>query len=130
MRDHTATVEFSRSGLRQLIKMNRVLGNRFVRGIILRHSVATYIAAHEEHGKAFDTICQELHYGDGIYLLLTRTNGTWVITDIWYSGEPAAYEPVYLWHRVRRGFHTLTARLLACWRDIVTAPPIPEGSNG
>ena len=130
MRGHTAAVEFSRSGLKQLIQMNRTLGNRFVRGIVVRYSVAAYITAHEEQGKTFDTICQELHYGDGIYLLLTRTNGIWIITDIRYSGEPVAYEPVFLLQRVRRGFHTLVVRVLTCWRCLVMAVQRPECAVG
>lgn len=50
-----------------------------------------------------------------------RTGGVWIITDIWYSGEPLAYEPVYLWQRIRLGYHTLAVRVLACWRGLVMA---------
>lgn len=126
MTRHTTRVDFSRSGLKQLIQMNRTLGSRFVRGIVLRHDLSIYITAHEQQGVSFDTICQELHYGDGIYLLLMRTNGIWIITDIWYSGAPDAYEPVYLWQRIRRGYHTLAIQVLACWRSLTMCPYGPS----
>ena len=45
-----AQVDFTRSGWRQFIGLNRNLGARFIRGFILRYELAVYLAAHEAAG--------------------------------------------------------------------------------
>ena len=98
--------------------MNRILGSQFIKGFILRHEVASYLTAYEQVDMALDTTCLELHYGDGIYLLLMKCQGNWIITDIWATDAPVAYVPVFLWQRVRQGLQTLLGKLLAGWRSI------------
>lgn len=115
---HTAAVSFTRSGWRQYLQMNRGLGSRFVKGFILRHELSAYLAAHEEHGAHMDTTCQEIHYGDGIYLLLMKSQGIWYITDIWADAEPAGFTPIFLWQQVKRGWQTFVGKALIGWRHI------------
>jgi len=115
-------VEFTRSAWRQFAGMNRGLGIRFIRGFVLRHEVAAYIAAHEEQGIALDTTCQEIHYDCGIYMLLMKCHGVWYITEIWMTNVPTRFVPVYLWQRVKRGWRECIARALSGWRAIMIAP--------
>ena len=70
-------VEFTRSGWRQFAGLHLCPGARFVLGVMLRYEVAAYIAAHEEQGIALDTICQEIHYDSGLYMLLMKCQGVW-----------------------------------------------------
>ena len=65
-----AQVDFTRSGWRQFIGLNRNLGARFIRGFILRYELAAYLAAHEAAGAELDEGCQEVCYENGVYLLL------------------------------------------------------------
>ena len=113
-----ANVTFTRPGWRQYLQMNCVLGSRFIKGFILRHELAAYLAAHEQAGTGLDTTCLELHYGDGIYLLLMKCQDSWIITDIWATDAPVAYAPIFLWQRVRQGLQTLLGKVLAGWRSI------------
>jgi hypothetical protein len=119
---HNVQIDFTRSGWRQFAKMNRALGARFIKGFILRRELAEYIAAHEEQGIRLDTVCQEVRYDEGVYLLLMKCQGVWYITDIWADEEPAGFVPVYIWQRIKRGCDTLLASVLCCWRLLVRAP--------
>lgn len=109
-------VEFTRSGWREFAVMNRGLGVRFIRGYVLRREVVAYIAAHEEVGIRLDTICQEIHYDCGIYMLLIKCQGVWYITEIWSTDAPDRFVPVYLWKRVKRGWREFIAKVLVGWR--------------
>ncbi len=111
-------VEFTRSGWRQFGEMNRSHGARFIRGYVLLREVAAFITAHEDQGISLDTICQELRYDNGIYLLLMRHQGIWYITEIWATDTPTRFLPVYLWRRVKRGFRDFIAKVLVCWRNL------------
>lgn len=115
---HAVQVTFTRSGWRQYLQMNRGLGSRFLKGFMLRHELAAYLTAHEEQGAHLDTACQEIHYGEGIYLLLMKSHGIWYITDIWADAEPVDFTPVFLWQRFKRGWQTFVGKVLVGWRHI------------
>lgn len=110
------TVTFSRNGWKQLERLNRFLETRYLKAFVLQRELIEFLRAHDGGTRRLDTICQELHYENGVYLLLRRTGGDWIITDIWYDGEPAAFEPIFIWRCVRRGCKRLLERTLACWR--------------
>ena len=116
MKKHTARVDFTRAGWKQFLQMNHCLGSRFVKGFILRHELVAYFTSHEQQGTAFDTACQELHYENGIYLLLMKSQGVWYITDIWAAEAPEGFSPLFFWQRIKRGWQTLLAKVLIGWR--------------
>ena len=114
----TAHVDFTRSGWRQYMKLNRSLGARFIRGFILRHELGLYLAAHEAAGMELDEGCQEVRYEDGVYLLLKKMQGVWYITDVFAAEEAVAYEPVFFWKRIRRGASFILAHVLIGWQAL------------
>ena len=111
-------VKFTRSGWRQLARLNRSLGARLIRAFVLRHELSAYLAEHEASGVHLDTECQEVRYVDGVYLLLRRSQGIWYITDVFAAEEGDDYEPMYFWQRVRRGAGCVLIRLLIGWRQL------------
>ena len=113
-----AQVEFTRSGWRQLARLNRSLGARLIRAFVLCHELSVYLAEHEASGVHLDTECQEVRYVDGVYLLLRRSQGIWYITDVFAAEEGDGYEPMYFWQRVRRGAGCVLIRLLIGWRQL------------
>ena len=113
-----AQVEFTRSGWRQLARLNRSLGARLIRAFVLCHELSAYLAEHEASGVHLDTECQEVRYVDGVYLLLRRSQGIWYITDVFAAEEGDDYEPMYFWQRVRRGAGFVLIRLLIGWRQL------------
>lgn len=113
-----AQVEFTRSGWRQLARLNRSLGARLIRAFVLCHELSAYLAEHEASGVHLDTECQEVRYVDGVYLLLRRSQGIWYITDVFAAEERDGYEPMYFWQRVRRGAGCVLIRLLIGWRQL------------
>ena len=113
-----AQVEFTRSGWRQLARLNRSLGARLIRAFVLCHELSAYLAEHEASGVHLDTDCQEVRYVDGVYLLLRRSQGIWYITDVFAAEEGDDYEPMYFWQRVRRGAGCVLIRLLIGWRQL------------
>ena len=114
----TAHVDFTRSGWRQYMKLNRRLGVRFIRGFVLRYELGVYLAAHEAAGMELDEGCQEVRYEDGVYLLLKKMQGVWYITDAFAAEEAVAYEPVFFWKRIRRGASFILAHVLIGWRQL------------
>ena len=114
----TAHVDFTRSGWRQYMKLNRSLGARFIRGFVLRYELAAYLTAHEAAGIELDEGCQEVRYEDGVYLLLKKMQGVWYITDVFAAEEAVAYEPVFFWKRIRRGASFILAHVLTGWRSL------------
>ena len=113
-----AQVDFTRSGWRQFIRLNRSLGARFLRGFVLRYELAAYLTAHEAAGAELDEGCQEVCYENGVYLLLRKMQGVWYITDVFCTEEAVAYEPVFCWKRIRRGASFILAHLLIGWRQL------------
>ena len=113
-----AQVEFTRSGWRQLARLNRSRGARLIRAFVLCHELSAYLAEHEASGVHLDTECQEVRYVDGVYLLLRRSQGIWYITDVFAAEEWDDYEPMYFWQRVRRGAGCVLIRLLIGWRQL------------
>ena len=113
-----AQVEFTRSGWRQLARLNRSLGARLIRAFVLCHELSAYLAEHEASGVHLDTECQEVRYVDGVYLLLRRSQDIWYITDVFAAEEGDGYEPMYFWQRVRRGAGCVLIRLLIGWRQL------------
>ena len=111
-------VAFTRSGWKQFTRLNRALGARFIRAFVLQYELAAYLAEHEANGVQLDTECQEVRYEDGVYLLLRKMQGVWYIIDTFAAEEAVAYEPVYIWQRVRRGAEYVLARLLTGWRRL------------
>lgn len=109
-----AQVDFTRSGWRQFIGLNRNLGARF----ILRYELAAYLAAHEAAGAELDEGCQEVCYENGVYLLLRRMQGVWYITDIWVDDDAIAFEPVWIWQQIKRGADYILAHILSGWRQL------------
>ena len=113
-----AQVEFTRSGWKQLARLNRSLGARLIRAFVLCHELSAYLAEHEASGVHLDTECQEVRYVDGVYLLLRRSQGIWYITDVFAAEEGDGYEPMYFWQRVRRGAGCVLIRLLIGWQQL------------
>ena len=113
-----AQVKFTRSGWRQLARLNRSRGARLIRAVVLCHELSAYLAEHEASGVHLDTECQEVRYVDGVYLLLRRSQGIWYITDVFAAEEGDDYEPMYFWQRVRRGAGCVLIRLLIGWRQL------------
>lgn len=111
-------VAFTRPGRKQFTRLNRALGSRFIRAFVLQYELAAYLAEHEANGVQLDTECQEVRYEDGVYLLLRKMQGVWYIIDAFVAEEAVAYEPVYIWQRVRRGAEYVLARLLTGWRRL------------
>ena len=111
-------VDFTRSGWRQYMKLNRSLGARFIRGFVLRYELGMYLAAHEDAGVDLDEGCQEVRYEDGVYLLLKKMQGVWYITDVFAAEEAVAYEPVFIWKRIRRGASFILAHVLIGWQAL------------
>ena len=125
----TGTVTFTKSGWKQYLHMNRCLGTRFIKGFILRLELVAYLEAHEKQGVTMDTSCLELHYGDGVYLLLMKSQGIWYITHIWAAAVPVSFAPVFSWQRVKRGWQTFARKVLVGWRHIISNNP-PAISHG
>ena len=113
-----AQVEFTRSGWRQLARLNRSRGARLIRAFVLCHELSAYLAEHEASGVHLDTECQEVRYVDGVYLLLRRSQGIWYIMDVFAAEEGDGYEPMYFWQRVRRGAGCVLILLLIGWRQL------------
>ena len=114
----TAHVDFTRSGWRQFMKLNRSLGARFIRGFILRYELGVYLAAYEAASMELDEGCQEIRYEDGVYLLLKKMQGVWYITDVFAAEEAVAYEPVFFWKQIKRGASFILAHVLTGWRSL------------
>ena len=113
-----AQVAFTCSGWRQFFKLNRSLGARFLRGFVLRYELAAYLTAHEAAGVDLDEGCQEIRYEGGVYLLLKKMQGVWYITDVFCTEEAVAYEPVFIWKRIRRGASFILAHVLIGWQAL------------
>ena len=113
-----AQVEFTRSGWRQLARLNRSMGARLIRAFVLCHELSAYLAEHEASGVHLDTECQEVRYVDGVYLLLRRSQDIWYITDVFAAEEGDGYKPMYFWQRVRRGAGCVLIRLLLGWSQL------------
>ena len=113
-----AHVDFTRSGWRKFMRLNRSLGVRFLRGFVLRYELAAYLTAHEAAGVELDEGCQEVCYENGVYLLLRKMQGVWYITDIFAAEETVAYEPVFFWQKIRRGTDFVLAHVLSGWRQL------------
>ena len=114
----TAHVDFTRSGWRQYMKLNRSLGARFIRGFVLRYELGMYLAAYEDAGVDLDEGCQEVRYKDDVYLLLKKMQGVWYITDVFTVEETVAYEPVFFWQKIRRGADFILAHVMSGWRRL------------
>jgi len=120
-------IDFTKGGWRQFARVNRTLGARFIKAFVLRHEVASYIAAHEDVGIQFDTLCQEIRYDDGVYLLLKRVQGEWLITDVCVdesetgsSKEKHTFFPILIWRRVRNGVRAVLTQMLCGWGCTIT----------
>ena len=113
-----AQVDFTRSAWRQLFKLNRSLGARFIRGFVLRYELAAYLTAHEAAGVELDEGCQEVCYENGVYLLLRKMQGVWYITDVFATEETVAYEPVFFWKQIKHGVNLILAHVLSGWRHL------------
>ena len=120
-------IDFTKGGWRQFARVNRTLGARFIKAFVLRHEVASYIAAHEDVGVQFDTLCQEIRYDDGVYLLLKRVHGEWLITDVSVdesetvsSEEKHTFFPILIWRRVRNGVRAVLTQMLCGWGCTIT----------
>ena len=113
-----AQVDFTRSGWRQFMRLNRSLGARFIRGFVLRYELAAYLTAHEAAGVELDEGCQEVRYENGVYLLLRKMQGVWYITDVFTTEETVAYEPVFFWKQIKRGANLILVLVLSGWRQL------------
>ena len=111
-------VDFTRSGWRQFMRLNRSLGARFLRGFVLRYELAAYLTAHEAAGAELDEGCQEVCYENGVYLLLRKMQGVWYIMDIFATEETVAYEPVFFWKQIKHGVNLILVHVLSGWRQL------------
>ena len=121
MASNSVSIDFTKQGWQQFARLNRTLGIRYIRAFLLKRELAEYIAAHEAAGVKLDTECQELRYDGGVYVLLKKVQGTWLITGIFLAEEAAAFAPVYFWTEVKRGCNLLLVRLLTGWRRLTQA---------
>ena len=115
---HLPNVDFTKSGWKQFVTLNRNLGARFIKGFILRRELATYIGAHYESNHNLDPVCQEIRYEDGVYLLLKQIGNTWYITDIWCDEEPVGFAPILFWQRIKRGCSYLLTQIVIGWQTL------------
>lgn len=119
-------LDFAKLGRRQFDRLNQKLGAQFIRGFVLRHELAAFIAAHENANAQLDTICQEVHYSDGVYLLLKCVQGIWYITDIFLDAIPdgatRTFFPVFVWQSIRRGVRLVLRQVLCGWRETYQQP--------
>ena len=113
-----AQVDFTRSGWRQFIRLNRSRGAQFIRGFVLRYELAAYLTAHEAAGVELDEGCQAVCYENGVYLQLRKMQGVWYITDIFATEETVAYEPVFFWKQIKHGVNLILAHILSGWRQL------------
>ena len=113
-----AHVDFTRSGWRKFMRLNRILGARFLRGFVLRYELAAYLTAHEAAGVELDEGCQEVCYENGVYLLLRKMQGVWYITDVFVAEGAVVYEPVFFWKQIKRGASFILAHVLTGWRAL------------
>ena len=111
-------VDFTRSGWRQFMRLNRSLGARFLRRFVLRYELAAYLTAHEAAGAELDEGCQEVRYEDGVYLLLKKMQGVWYITDVFVTEATVVYEPMFFWKQIKRGASFILAHVLTGWRAL------------
>ena len=111
-------VDMSRNGWRQLARVNKKLGIRFLRAFILRAEISHYLTMHEAMGIELDGSGQELTYENGICLLIRGDHGVWYITDIWQTETAAGYEPMFMWKKIRAGLRDVIAQKLIGWRAI------------
>lgn len=121
MAGYAVSIEFTKQGWRQFARLNTSLGIRYIRAFILKREVAEYIAAHEAASIKLDTECQELRYDGGVHLLLRKVQGTWLITDVFMTGEVIAFAPIFFWKRIRRGISDTLTKLLIGWRCLTRA---------
>ena len=121
MAGYTVPVDFTKHGWRQFAKLNTSLGTRYIRAFILKRDVAEYIAAHEAAGVKLDTACHELRYDGGIYVLLKKVQGEWLIAGVFCMGETVSFAPVYSWTKVKRGCSEVITRRLIGWRSLTIA---------
>ena len=121
MAGYAVSIDLTKQGWRQFARVNRSLGGRCIRAPLLKRELAEYIAAHEAAGVKLDTECQELRYDGGVYVLLKKVQGTWLITGIFLAEEAVAFAPVYFWTEVKRGCNLLLVRLLTGWRRLTKA---------
>ena len=115
---NSVQIDFAKSGWRQFAKLNRNLGARFIKGFILRRELAAYITAHEENGVHLDTVCQEIRYDGGVYLLMMKCQGVWYITDIWSTETPTVFKPCFFWKQIKRECNLLLAHVLIGWQNL------------
>ena len=115
------SIDFTKSGWRQFVKLNNGLGARFIRGFILKRDLADYIAAHEARGIHLDKGCQEIRYDDGIHLIIKKVQGIWYITDVIATEEAAGFAPIFFWQRIKAGINDLLAHVLIGWRRVIAS---------
>ena len=121
MAGYAVSIEFTKQGWRQFARLNASLGTRYIRAFILKRDVAEYIAAHEAAGVKLDTACHELRYDGGIYVLLKKVQGEWLIAGVFCMGETVSFAPVYSWTKVKRGCSEVITRRLIGWRSLTIA---------
>ena len=121
MAGYAVSIEFTKQGWQQFARLNTSLGTHYIRAFILKREVAEYIAAHEAASVKLDTECQELRYDGGVHLLLKKVQGTWLITDVFMTGEVIAFAPIFFWKRIRRGISDTLTKLLIGWRCLTRA---------
>lgn len=121
MAGYTVPIDFTKHGWRQFARLNTSLGIRYIRAFILKRDLAEYIAAHEAAGVKLDTECQELRYDGGIYVLLKKVQGEWLIAGVFCMGETVSFAPVYSWTKVKRECSEVITRRLIGWRDLTIA---------
>ena len=50
-----------------------------------------------------------------------QVQGTWLITDVFMTGEVIAFAPIFFWKRIRRGISDTLTKLLIGWRCLTRA---------
>ena len=113
-----AQVDFTRSGWRQFMRLNRSLGARFLLGFVLRNELVAYVTVHVVLVAEHDEGCGVALSHIDVYLLLRKVQGVWYITDVFAAEKTVAYEPVFFWQKIRRGAEFILAHVLSGWRPL------------
>lgn len=111
-------IAFDKRGWQKLRMLNQRLKKSCIHSCVLKRELANYIAAHEAAGIYMDSQCQEICYEHGIYLILRKESGMWIIMDVIVHLKRFVYQAVTIWNQVRRGTGLVLHKMLAGWCKI------------
>ena len=110
-------IDFSKSGRRDLRKVNNGLGKAAIPAPVLMKELAEYI---EHRINSDDPMLEafDVRYEDGVYLTVCCSGGIYYITWMTNIGTVIAAQAILIWTRVKHGCDYLLRRVLVGWRCI------------